>query len=125
MRQAPHVNADGCQLSAELLDLKIRDASLQRRRSGSSLHLNTEQRDLLTNSIMKLACDAATFCLLSAHQAACQVNSFQTQSFAIMNIKAATDIPGEGPIGQIPWRTVIADPAILTVVSSQPVFHGK
>jgi hypothetical protein len=89
------------------------------------LHLNAQQCDFLTDSIVKLAGDTPALSFLCTHEATGELDPLETQGFAIMYVETTSDIPNKCAIVQKPWRAIVADPSILTVVSPQTVLHSE
>src|SRR6516164_5317762 len=89
------------------------------------IHLDHQQREPLTQVVVKFSGDPSAFLVLGLNQPSIYAGKRFFGMLAIGHVHARTDVTGKGAIFMESWHSYVEHPSILAVVPSQPAFFPE
>jgi hypothetical protein len=89
------------------------------------IHLDHQQREPLTQVVVKFSGDPSAFLVLSLNQPSIYAGKRFFGLLAIGHVHTRTNVTGKGAIFMESWYTDVEHPSILAVVPSQTAFFPK
>src|SRR5580693_2189441 len=101
----------------------LRDGWRQRRRvSLQAFQIHQNQRDSLSDVVMKLSGDPRSFLFLSLDQFAAHVGERLFRQFVVSDVDTGADVARKGTLLKL-WDSLVKNPAILSIMSPKPILH--